>query len=53
MVIANSSLRLREILAAIIDDNNIFANINFVSLSTIDRDYVKPTLHFSVLQYKE
>lgn len=30
-------IRLREIQTAIISDNNIFANVNSVSLSTIDR----------------
>ncbi len=37
MVIANNSIRLREIQSAIINDNNVFANINSVSISTIDR----------------
>ncbi len=37
MVIANNSIRLREIQNAIINDNNVFANINSVSISTIDR----------------
>ncbi len=36
MVIANNSIRLREIQSAIINDN-VFANINSVSISTIDR----------------
>ncbi len=38
MVIAKNSFRLREIQNAIINYNNIFANINSVSISTIDRD---------------
>ncbi len=37
MVIVNNSIRLREIQSAIINDNNVFANINSVSISTIDR----------------
>ncbi|XP_058609557.1 uncharacterized protein LOC131525677 [Onychostoma macrolepis] len=37
MIIANNSIRLREIQSAIINDNNVFANINSVSISTIDR----------------
>ncbi len=36
MVIVNNSIRLREIQSAIINDN-VFANINSVSISTIDR----------------
>ncbi len=36
MVIAKNSIRLREIQSAIIKDN-VFANINSVSISTIDR----------------
>ncbi len=37
MVIANNYIRLREIQSAIINDNNVFANIHSVSISTIDR----------------
>ncbi len=37
MVIANNSIRLREIQNAIRNDNNVFVNINSVSISTIDR----------------
>ncbi len=37
MVITNNSIRLREIQSAIINDNNVFAKINSVSISTIDR----------------
>lgn len=37
MVIANNSIRLREIQSAIINENNVFANIDSVSISTIDR----------------
>lgn len=37
MVVENNAIRLREIKSAIIEDNNIFANIQTVSISTIDR----------------
>ncbi len=37
MVIANNSIRLREIQSAVIKDNNVFANKNYVIISTIDR----------------
>ncbi|CAK6982700.1 uncharacterized protein LOC122873078, partial [Scomber scombrus] len=37
MVVENNAIRLREIKSAIIDDNNIFENIQTVSISTIDR----------------
>lgn len=37
MVIANNAIRLREIQSAIIEDNNVFENIQAVSISTIDR----------------
>ncbi len=41
MVIANNSIRLREIQSAIINDNNVFANIHSVSISTIDIKFWK------------
>lgn len=37
MVVENSAIRLRAIRSAIKEDNNIFANIQTVSISTIDR----------------
>ncbi len=37
MVIANNAMRLREIQSAVIEDDNIFGNIESVSISTIDR----------------
>ncbi|XP_044052938.1 uncharacterized protein LOC122876529 [Siniperca chuatsi] len=37
MVIENNATRLREMKSAIIEDNNIFQNIQTVSISTIDR----------------
>ncbi len=37
MVIANYFIRLRGIQSAIINDNNVFTNINSASISTIDR----------------
>lgn len=37
MVIANNAIRLREIQSAIIDNHDIFENIQSVSISTIDR----------------
>ncbi len=37
MVRANNAIRLREIQSAIIEDNNVFQNIQSVSISTIDR----------------
>ena len=37
MVIANNAIRLREIQSAVIDDDNIFGNIESVSIATIDR----------------
>ena len=37
MVVENNAIRLREIKSAIIEDNNIFENIQTVSISTIDR----------------
>lgn len=37
MVIANNAIRLREIQSAVIEDNNIFGNIESVSIATIDR----------------
>ncbi|XP_022594198.1 uncharacterized protein LOC111216851 isoform X2 [Seriola dumerili] len=37
MVVENNAIRLREIKSAIIEDNNIFENIQTVSNSTIDR----------------
>ncbi|XP_023119563.2 uncharacterized protein LOC111564304 [Amphiprion ocellaris] len=36
-VVENNTIRLREIKSAIFEDNNIFANIQTVSISTIDR----------------
>jgi len=37
MVVANNAIRLREIRAAVIEDQGMFRNINNVSVSTIDR----------------
>ena len=37
MVVENNAIRLREIKRAIREDNNIFENIQTVSISTIDR----------------
>ncbi|KAI7790162.1 hypothetical protein IRJ41_011132 [Triplophysa rosa] len=37
MVVENNAIRLREIKSAFIEDNNIFENIQTVSISTIDR----------------
>ena len=37
MVVENNAIRLREIKSAILVDNNIFENIQSVSISTIDR----------------
>lgn len=37
MVVPNNAIRLREIQTAIIQDHNMFSNINNVSVSTIDR----------------
>jgi hypothetical protein len=37
MVVENNAIRLRELKSAIIEDNNIFENIQTVSISTIDR----------------
>ncbi len=37
MVVENNAIRLREIKCAIIEDNNIFENIQTVGISTIDR----------------
>ncbi len=37
MVRANNAIRLREIQSAIIEDNNVFQNIQSVSISTIER----------------
>jgi len=37
MVIANNAIRLREIQSAVTEDDNIFGNIESVSVSTIDR----------------
>ncbi len=37
MVIANNAIRLREIQSAVIEDDNIFGNIESVSIATIDR----------------
>ena len=37
MVVENNAIRLRKIKNAIIEDNNIFENIQSVSISTIDR----------------
>lgn len=36
-VAANNAIRLRETQRAIIGDNNVFENIPFVNISTIDR----------------
>ncbi len=36
MVIANNAIRLREIQSAVIEDDNIFGNIESVSIATID-----------------
>lgn len=37
MVVANNAIRLREIQTAVIQDHNMFANVNSVSVATIDR----------------
>ncbi|XP_026213312.1 uncharacterized protein LOC113160317 isoform X1 [Anabas testudineus] len=37
MVVENNAIRLREIKSTTIEDNNIFANVQTVSISTIDR----------------
>ncbi|KAL2085709.1 hypothetical protein ACEWY4_019029 [Coilia grayii] len=37
MVIANNAIRLREIQSAVIEDGNVFGNIESVSVATIDR----------------
>ncbi len=37
MVIANNAIRLREIQSAVIENDNIFGNIESVSIATIDR----------------
>ena len=37
MVIANNAIRLKEIQSAVIEDNNVFGNIESVSVATIDR----------------
>lgn len=37
MVVANNAIRLREIQTAVMEDHNVFANIESVSVSTIDR----------------
>lgn len=37
MVIANNSIRLKKDQSAIINDKDVFTNINSVSISTIDR----------------
>ncbi|CAL9699122.1 unnamed protein product [Knipowitschia caucasica] len=37
MVTENNAIRLREIQSSVIEDDNIFGNIEFVSISTIDR----------------
>lgn len=37
MVLENNAIRVREIKSPIIEDNNIFENIQTVSISTIDR----------------
>ena len=37
MVKANNAIRLREIESAILEDNNVFENIQSISISTIDR----------------
>ncbi len=36
-MIANNAIRLREIQIAVIEDDNIFGNIESVSIATIDR----------------
>ncbi len=41
MIIANNSIRLWEIQSAIINDNNVFTNINSVSIFTIDKSFEK------------
>ena len=37
MVIANNAIRLKEIQSDVIEDNNVFGNIESVSIATIDR----------------
>lgn len=37
MVMANNAITLRQICAAILQDNVIFQNVNSISISTIDR----------------
>ncbi|KAJ8334625.1 hypothetical protein SKAU_G00402640 [Synaphobranchus kaupii] len=37
MVLANNEMRLREVQTRVIQDNDIFNNINAVSLATINR----------------
>ncbi|KAF5892507.1 GTPase IMAP family member 2-like, partial [Clarias magur] len=37
MVRANNAIKLRKIQSAIVEDNNVFINIQYVSISTIDR----------------
>ncbi|KAM4592404.1 uncharacterized protein PAE49_011102 [Odontesthes bonariensis] len=49
MVIENNAIRLREIQSAIIEDNNIFANIQTVSISTIDRVLKRHQMHMKQL----
>ena len=37
MVIANNAIRLREIQSAVIEDDNVFGNIESFSVASIDR----------------
>lgn len=41
MVVANNEIRLREIQARIVDENEVFENINSISLTTIARTLSK------------
>ena len=45
MVIANNAIRLKEIQSAVIEDNNVFGNIESVSIATIDRVLKRNEMH--------
>ena len=49
MVIANNAIRLKEIQSAVIEDNNVFGNIESVSIATIDRVLKRNEMHMKQL----
>ncbi|KAL1249534.1 hypothetical protein QQF64_020539 [Cirrhinus molitorella] len=49
MVVENNAIRLREIKSAVIENNNIFENIQTVSISTIDRVLKKHQMNMKQL----